>query len=196
MSLTTVAQLEATIGRDLTAAQQTQAAVLITLASDAIVEAAGSSIVEVTSTFDLVGVCDQRLILPVQPVTAVSAVKVDDETVTDFRLLGDSLHRDVGWQRLPWRHSKVTVTATHGRATVPGVLRLLCDHLVAAGLAQTEGGGELGPPPGVQMEMIGSWQQSYSQGATSVTHALDLTDRTRRWLRRTYGPNSHVVRSL
>lgn len=193
MAFTTVSDIEDTLGTTLTAAQQTQAGFLITAATGAIREAAGSNITETTATVELEGHNERKLHVPLQPLTAVTSVQIDGEAVTDWTQVGQALWRSYGWTRgVLWRPAVVTLALTYGHATVPAPVRTLTEHLVAAGLAQTVD-GTLGSPPNIAAEGLGEWSVTYRDDGP--VHVLQLPDDTRGWLRRTYGPATTTVRS-
>lgn len=161
---------------------------MLTVASSLVREAAGSPVLEAESTVELVGFeGDRWLDLPGQPVTAVSAVEIDGDAVTDYRLRGGRLWRLAGWSA-DCEPSSVSVSMTHGLADVPPhVVQLVCD-LALAGIASA---GEGAKDPRVLVESVDDYAVTFVQ--SSVATAMELPELTRRWLRRQFGGGAGVV---
>jgi hypothetical protein len=183
--LATIADLEA---RGVTVAESETTVVntYLDVASAVIRQAAGSPISEVTSTVTLEGRGD-RLALPGKPVTAVSAVAVDDLAVTDYKLLSDALTRPCGFHR----GSLVTVTYQHGLPVVPvDIIDLAC-RLAGQALAAFRSGDPM--QRALTSERIGDYAVTY---ADTETGTMTLSDRQRKSLSARFGNAGTVVRSL
>ncbi|MEE1835757.1 hypothetical protein [Streptomyces sp. SP17KL33] len=139
----------------------------LAVASTVVRDAAGVPISEVESTVTLEGEAGQWLSLPGAPVTAVSAVELDGETLTDWRLRSGALWRPCGWLS-DCGPSEVTVTYSHGLTEVPeDIVDIVC-RLAAIALVNFRSGAnaeDLAAKPVVQ-ERIGDY---------SVTYAYELT---------------------
>lgn len=164
---------------------------LLNAASEAIRDAAGSPISEVTSTVVLDGVQGFRLALPSSPVTSVTAVSVDGEAVTDYTVHGGILRRSAGWGPGCYGTAPdpVEVTYTHGYAEVPAdIVNLVC-MFVAAGLAEAADGARAG----ITNEKIDDYSVGYAQGSEAVASAMEIPERTRRMLRARFGGGVYVT---
>lgn len=136
-------------------------------ASAAVREAAGSPISQVTATARALGGCGQWLHLP-GPVVAVTAVTIDDETVTDSTTFPHALFRRCGWGDVG---SVVTVTGTFGLAVVPAdIVSLVCDMVAMASA------GDL-VDPRVSQESIDDYRVTYRDDAG--VSVFELPKRTR-----------------
>lgn len=165
--------------------------VMLAVASTVVRGAAGSPILAATSTVDLDGWGDQLLTLPGQPVSAVSAVEVDGEAVSDFRLLGGRLWRRCGWGRRECPVN-VAVTYTHGLAVVPAdIVDLVCNLTVAGANALADGEGVRDPR--AVMERIDDYQVTWGQGAEAVASVMELPAGTRRMLAARFGGGAGMV---
>ena len=168
--------------------------VLLDSVSSAVRDAAGSVIAPpVTSTVTLPGAADAWLTLPLAPVTSVSAVEIDGESVTDYRHVGSRLWRARGWLN-GCEPAVVEVTCTHGLPEVPADIKKLVCTLVAAGLIESAEG--LGANRGVSGEGVDDYRISFTRGEDEVVDKTDLPERTRRMLARRFGSGVHVARSL
>ncbi len=117
-------------------------------------------------TFD-VGERQTKIFLPELPVTEVSAVVEDDEALTaetDYKLgLYGVLHRVNGY----WKAGvqTVTVTYTHGHATIPQIVKDVCATLAGrryqAGLQTAAVEGQ----SGVRAMSLGDYSVQYETGA-------------------------------
>ncbi|QDH92113.1 head-tail adaptor [Streptomyces phage Dubu] len=167
-TLATVADLEA---RGVTIEPSEVAAVNVYLdvASTLVRDAAGSPISQTTSTVVLEGEPGPRLFLPGPPVRSVSAVLVDGQAVTGWKLASGALVRAAGWRPGP-DPSEVTVTYVHGLPTVPSdIVDLVC-RLVGQALVSYRSGETLSRA--VQTERIGDYQVTY---ADTETGTMSLT---------------------
>ncbi len=134
-------------------------------ASDAIREHCHQVIDEVEDedyTFD-VGEQQTKLFLPELPVTEISEVVENEVTLTvddDYRLgRGGVLHR-VGAYWYPGVQT-VTVTYTHGHATIPGIVRDICARVAARSYQAGLNAAVLAGVAGVQSMALGDYNVSY-----------------------------------
>lgn len=141
---------------------------------------------------------EQMLDLPQQPVVSVSAVQIDGVTVTDYKPVGGQLFRRRGWLSTFGTFcddpSVVTVTYTHGIVGVPEELNTLCCALAAAAKAQIdEGGGTLGPLPGVSTESIDDYRVGFVTGPDAPPHVMTIPEEAAERLRSRYGTGVTLV---
>lgn len=119
MAIATAADLASLLDLTFDVDDNTRATLLIELVQS---EAQGNchyGFEQTTDTVELPGTWDSELLLPQGPVDSVSAVTIDGDDVTDYKLVGDLLvrRRDTeevtyGWWAGP--HVVVAVTYTHG----------------------------------------------------------------------------------
>ncbi len=160
--------------------------VMLAVASSVVRGAAGSPILETTSTVTLWGLDrSQWLDLPGHPVTAVSAVTHDGETlaVGDYKLANGRL-----WGSSQWGNGceplEVVVTMTHGLTEVPAhVIQLVCDLAIAGMSAAADGARN----PNVIAEKIDDYAVTFAPGAEAVASAVELPKLTKAWLRSQFG---------
>lgn len=192
--LATVANLTAR-GLTVEASETDVVGVYLDVASAIVREAAGAPISQTTSTLGVEGGPEPWLSLPGPPVTAVSAVAIDDETVTDWRLRSGRLWRAYGWSH-DGDPAEVTVTYTHGLATVPAdIVDLVC-RLAAASLLGYRGSNTTGEHLGARVPMqerIGDYSATYSY--VQQIAETELPERTREQLAARFGGGATVVTS-
>jgi hypothetical protein len=192
-ALATVADLAAR-GLAVTAEETTVAETYLRVASAAVREAAGTPISQTTSTLTLEGPVTEWMSLPGQPVTAVSAVTVDGEAVTDWRLRGGRLWRAGGWSR-GWGPSEVEVAQTHGLAAVPeDIVDLVCritGTALADYRADPEGAGVAAGD--IRSERIGDYAVTY--GSEGLITSMELPDYLRERLAARFGDGASMVTS-
>jgi hypothetical protein len=170
--------------------------VFLEVASAVVRKAAQSPIVQTTSTVDVWAQdSDRYLELPGKPVTAVSEVVLDGDTLaaTDYRLIHGRLWRQCGWG-CDSDPKKVTVTMTHGYLAAPEwVVQLVCD-LAIAGMKAAPGGAR---DPRVFVESLGPYSVTWSQlgAASQVATAMELPSATKLALRRAFGGSASLVAS-
>jgi hypothetical protein len=192
--LATVADLEAR-GVTVDPSETAIVGVYLAEASTAVREAAGVPISQTTSTVDLEGPDDsQWLTLPGPPIQAVSAVEIDGQAVTDWRLRSHRLWRAGGWTtgRGP---SAVTVTQLHGLPDVPeDIVGLVC-RIAAAVLVhfRAQPGGEGLAAKDVRSERIGDYAVQYGDGGR-ITE-IELPEYLREQLAARFGGGAELVRS-
>jgi hypothetical protein len=178
--LATVADLEArgvTIAPD----EEPTVNVFLDVASALVRDAAGSPVSETTSTVVLEGEPGPRLKLPGPPVRSVSAVLVDGQAATGWRLASGALFGAAGWRPGP-DPSEVEVTYVHGLPEVPSdIVDLVC-RLVGQELTAFRSGG--GASRAVQSERIGDYQVTY---AATESGTMALTDFQRNRLAARFG---------
>lgn len=168
------------------------------VASAAIREAAGSAIGVLTSVVTVTGGTGRLLSLP-GPVGAVTSVLVDGAAVTDYKALPEGLYRHCGWdgwdswsrQRGP---SVVTVSLTHGLATVPADLVDLCAQLAVSWLQHNEGGG--GSTAGLTSVKLDDAAETYSDESSGQVSPVYIPAATRQWLAARFGGGVAVVETV
>lgn len=162
----------------------------LAVASAAIRDAAGSSISATTSTITVSAPGGKMLTLP-GPITAVSAVAIDGVTVTDHVVLSSGLWRSCGWGCGP---APVTVTYTHGLATVPAdIVDLTCNLAIAWLNHAAEGGGSTA---GLTYAKIDDAAEGYTAEASGQVSPVYIPEVTRRWLAARFGAGAYVVETL
>ena len=173
----TVAELEAYTGASIAT---DRARLLLDMASAAIRAHARQTLTQATTTAVFPGTFAEKLVLPERPVTAVTTVIIGDTTLsvdTDWVWDGaHTLYRGTtvdgvlsvngpdylinGWGDWGGPGAQVSVTYTHGFATIPGVVKGVCLALAAR---------TLGSPDGVNSESVGSYSVSYSRTGGAVS---------------------------
>ncbi|GAA0955003.1 hypothetical protein [Nonomuraea longicatena] len=115
----------------------------------------------VNGVVTLEGWAERELKLPGAPVTQVYRVEMDRQEVTEWKLVGSSLWRRYGWQKvigdpLP---SEIKVTYTHGSSAVPGdVKAVVCNEVLRV----------LGKEVGATSETLGDHAIVYESGSGSI----------------------------
>ncbi|MCI0384584.1 hypothetical protein [Streptomyces sp. CNQ085] len=191
--LATVADLEAR-GLTVEESELTVTGTYLDVASAIVREAAGCPISQTTSTVEVEGDLGPWLSLPGPPVTDVSAVAIEEEAVTDWRLRSGRLWRAAGWAQ-DCDPSEVTVTYTHGLPTVPpDIVDLVC-RLAAASLIGYRGSDSTGENLGARVPMqerIGDWSATYSY--VEKVAETELPRQAREQLRARFGGGTGTVR--
>ncbi|WP_330478682.1 hypothetical protein OG301_26755 [Streptomyces platensis] len=186
--LATVADLEVR-GVTIDPAEVDIVNVYLDVASTLVRDAAGSPISQTTSTVVLEGEPLARLRLPGPPVRSVSAVLVDGQVVTDWKLASGALVRASGWRPGP-DPAEVEVTYVHGFAVVPAdIVDLVC-RLAGQELSSFRS-GEMASRA-VQSERIGDYQVTYGD---SETGTMSLTQFQRVRLAARFGGNVATARA-
>lgn len=165
---------------------------MLTVASSLVREAAGSPILETTSTVSLWATDSSPwLDLPGRPVTAVSEVVHDGDTLAAdaYKLVDGRLW---GWRS--WGNGceplEVVVTMTHGLAEAPAhIVQLVCDLAIAGADAAPDGARN----PNVIAERIDDYAVTFAPGAEAVASAMTVPPLTRAWLRSQFGGGVSVV---
>ncbi|RSM73456.1 hypothetical protein DMH04_41325 [Kibdelosporangium aridum] len=158
-TLAVVADLEAYLKRSLDAAETNQAQLMLAAASAVIREETGQVFSRATSTFKLViNPYDEWVTLPQQPVISVASVLLNGSALTDWTAVNGRIYRACGW--FPLNTGAIltppptlTITCTHGYATVPDDAKLATVLLVNAAMN--------GDVP-VRSEQIGDYSITYA----------------------------------
>lgn len=198
-ALATAADLTA---RNITVPAGLDANTLIASASDAVRDAAGCAITRATSTVDLVSFDRCELDLPAGPVTSVASVSIEGNTIAQsvltngvysdgWRLVGDQLLFSRVWFVAP---ATVTVTYTHGLATVPAdIVDLVCGMVSIAANAGAD--GDYGANGLLKSTRLGDFSETYQRPAGADSPSpIALPDSVRERLRARFGTNVAVVR--
>lgn len=166
---------------------------MLAAASAIVREAAGSPISETMSTINVGGNRSRWLTLPGAPVTAVASVSIDDEAVSDWRLIDGRLWRACGWDSC--EPVIVTVVMTHGYAEVPADIVEMVASLAAAGINSAANG--YGAKVGVQSEQESiddySHSTTYVTGDEATAGVMELPERTVQRLRARFGGGVYVT---
>ena len=194
MAFATEADLEAYTG---TTVATDRATLLLDAATAAIQTYCGQTFTQATTTAVMPGSWDSKLELPERPVTAVTTVIIGDTTLTvDTDYVWDGqhmLHRGTkvdgvlsvngpdylidGWGDWGGPGAQVSVTYTHGFATIPGVVKGVCLALAARSLQS---------PDGVNSESVGSYSVSYSRTGGAVSLLDEERSLLNRYRRRVF----------
>lgn len=174
--LASVADLEAR-GVTISPSEVATVNVFLDVASALVREAAGSPISETTSTVVLEGERVSRLRLPGPPIRSVSAVLVDGQAVTGWKLASGALYGAAGWRPGP-DPSDVEVTYVHGLPTVPAdIVDLVC-RLAGQELSAFRS-GEGTASRALKSERIGDYAAEYDTDAETGTMSLTQFQRDR-----------------
>ena len=185
MAFATASDLAAYLQQDFTAEETATADLALNLATAYVRNVVGQSITQATSTITL-HVPDEPttfLQLPQRPATAVNAVTISGTTVNDYTVLPGTLYRANGWSTgRSFRGAPVTVTVTytHGYATVPDDIKAACLYVAAQIFAN---------PTGVESVAIDDYRESR---ATATAGAL-LPPGLEQTLRAVYGGGAYVT---
>lgn len=165
-------------------------AALLASASAAVRDAAGCSITSTTGTVTIGGNPSPWLTVPGWAIRSVSAVTIDGEAVTDWKLIDGRLWRAAHWSAV-LEPSAVAITYTQGVADTPAdIVNLVCS-LVASGVARAEDGYD--PKRGVSSERIDDYQRSFTRGEDEVVAPMELPESTRSWLASRFGTGVAVT---
>lgn len=195
VSLATTASL-AERGVTLNPGESGLATTYLAVASASVRDAAGVPILQTTSIVKLEGKSGRWLQLPGPPVTAVATVKLDGETITDWRLRSDALWRANGWMATFCEPSEVTVTQTHGLVEVPAdIVDLVCRLATAALVAwrSRDNGEGLAATGTIRQESLGDYSVTY--GADDRISEMELPEHLRIRLAARFGSGAAVVGS-
>ena len=188
MALSPLATLTDLLTRGVDPSDPDRALAALDSASEAVRDAAGCPISEVSATVSIPAPapCEPWLDLP-GTVTAVASVKIDGEAVTGYVLQESKLWLRGGW-RSRWEPVNVDVTLTFGLAEVPtDIVDLVC-QLAHASLLQ-----DAPIPAGVASVAIDDYRESYATGSDAQVSVLEIPERTRAWLRQRFGATAFVV---
>lgn len=169
------------------------ATLALAAASAAIREAAGNCISQLTSTVTLPAPRGNLLALP-GPVTAVASVSVDGGAAltqdVDFYVLENGIWAYCGWDCLQ-RPVPVTITFTHGLATIPvDIVDLTC-ALAAVWIAAKA--TAFISEPGVESERIDDYSFTSTPESAGQISPVWIPDRTRAALAARFGGGAAVV---
>lgn len=172
--LFTVDDVEARLGRDLTAAETARSDGLIADVSAAVRARTGQQLTEATSTDVRLRVRRGKVRLPQRPVTAVTAIKDVNGNPLTFTWLGDDMVQVQPnldpFSYVPWRNgiSVVDVTYTHGYATadMPDDIIGVCCSVFARAVGRNP------LDSGVTAETIAGY--SYTMGAVGAAGGFGL----------------------
>ncbi|MEO3922705.1 hypothetical protein ABGB07_02300 [Micromonosporaceae bacterium B7E4] len=168
------------------------ATVAIEAATAVVQEAAGGQrILEVEDDeITLLGTTESWLDLPQRPVTAVTAVELDGEALTEgtgtgqYRRFGARLWRGCGWAACAYAPSTVAVTNTHGWPA--GSQQLQLARSAVLGLARAA----YVNPAAVTREAIDDYSVAYEAAAAE----MEASQYLKAALRRQYGRRAGLVR--
>lgn len=163
---------------------------LLAAASGVIRDAAGVPISRATWTMIVPGAREQWLRLPGQPIVSVASVLIDDDEVTDSKLVGGNLWRESGWQPT-CTPVNVTVTVAGGLLVIPADIVDLACSLVGMGIAAAEDGYE--SKAGKAYESIDDYRVGYDQTASQTAGVMELPTATRIRLRARFGGSAGMV---
>lgn len=167
------------------------AQVMLSRASAAVRDAAGTTITKATSTIRIATEASRRIELPGSPVRGINSVHLDGERVTFWYLLGSELWRDVPWQVQGAPPSVLEITYVHGHDVVPADIKSLVCSLTAAGLRAAEQGYD--PARGLTYERIGDYQYGRVTGSDELLDPFQLPTATRQQLRKRFGTTRTFV---
>lgn len=173
--------------------------VLIESASDEVVDAAGSPIIQKRSTVELLAGRARILRLPGLPVTEIHTVTVDGKPVTDWKRAAAGIYRPSGWAEEG--AELVTVDYTHGLPTLPADIKDLVCRMVISGLliaAENDADGFALNNGRLSSIKIDDYAEGYATGDTvdAITE-MALPQRTRDRLAKRFGNyGAKVVGSL
>jgi hypothetical protein len=175
---------------------------LIRSASAAVCNAAGAPIIQSTSTVTLTAFDGPLLRLPGLPIQSVASVAdASGAVITDWILASAGVYRRSGWglSDAPGLDGpqQITVTYTHGLASVPDDIAELVVSIVIAGLEAFRS-GDLGLNNGrVSSVGIDDYKEAYATGLeVEAVTPMTLPSRTRNWLAARFGNGSQVVHTL
>ena len=147
----------------------------LTLASSQFSQAACTWFAATSATYTTLGTPSVSIRLPFQPVTAVSAVRINGSTVTGYTLIKDTLYRASGFGTscaIP--PDKVEIDLTYGYTSVPDDVKAAVIETAAAAYSV--------PVSAVTSEAIDDYQVRYSAaggGVQLTASALKLAEQYR-----------------
>lgn len=186
-----LASLLGLVWADLDEAQQASLTMLVEIGTAVVQAEVGQRLVAVTDdAITLLGTTDAWLDLPQRPVTAVSAVTLDGDTVEEgtgtgqYRRFGARLWRSCGWAPSSLEPSTVTVAYSHGYASDAQELQLARGAVLAVVR-------DWAANPGAATSLrIDDYAETYS----ALAARLETTTHLRAALRRQYGRRGGLVR--
>mgnify|MGYP007100061062 CR=1 FL=1 len=185
MAFATAADLEDYLGVTFTAADTVRAGLILNAATESIRAYCAQTISQATTTAKLPGTWSYDLMLPEAPVTAVTTVTLNGDALTTnsdyYWNSRGTLRRAADFTVAPattahWGgpEATVSVTYTHGYATIPDAVESTCLSVAARLFAN---------PAGVQSEMLGSYQVQYDRSAQTGAlndHEMQMVRQYRR----------------
>jgi hypothetical protein len=172
----------------------TRAQTMISIASEAVIEAAGSPILRARSEIELTAMPAKILRLPGLPVTEIHSVKVDGALLVGWKRITAGIYRPDGWSRCELE--TVIVDYTHGLPSVPADIKDLVARMVIAGLlaAQDDADGLALSNGRLSSFAIDDYREAYATGeeVEAVTE-MTLPERTRERLARRFGSAGPTV---
>lgn len=191
--------LASRLGLTLTTDEETRGDALLAIASGIIQETAGQLIGLVTDDeIEIPGTTDERILLPERPVVSVASVflgAVELGAGTDWFLDGDEIVRIPSSLTLGvgglldteftfplgtgfgWEEQTLTITYTHGYATIPSTVKAICLEMVVRVWVN---------PGSVARETVGDTATVYDNMRFSPSGLL-LTDSEQKAIRRLFG---------
>lgn len=168
------------------------AEVFLEVASSLVREAAQGPVSETTSDVVLWVLDDDPYVdLPGKPVTEVSAVALDGDTLSadSYRMVHGRLWIS-SWVCPKTVPLQLDVTLTHGFPVVPSyIVQLVCDLAILGANSASEGALD----PRVVIEQIDDYKVTFADGADLVSSAMTLPVATRRALRSRFGGGAGMV---
>lgn len=148
----TPTELASYLQKDLDTSSATQA---LTLASADFAGAANTAFESTAVTYQTEGSSGGRLVLPFQPIIAVSAVRVAGVTVTDYTRIGQIMYRLNRWGGWVFPPALVEVDLTHGYTSVRDDVKLAVLE-IAGGIYENP------TPTGIASETIDDYSVKYN----------------------------------
>jgi hypothetical protein len=174
-----------------------RAAVFISSASEAVIEAAGSPIRQTRSEVEIPATSSRILRLPGLPVSEIHSVKIDGVLLTGWKRVMAGVYRPDGWSRCELE--TVTVDYTHGLPAVPADIKdLVARMVIAAMLSAQDGADGLALNNGrLSSFAIDDYREAYATGeeVEAVTE-MTLPERTRERLAKRFGAGASVQGQL
>lgn len=180
---------------------------LIAAASQAVIQAAGSPILQTTSTVTLVAAGGTMLRLPGLPIVSAQSVTIGGVNILGADADGSiepgncvlnsaGIYRPTGWAN--YGPEIVEITYTHGYQTVPMDVVDLVVSMVIAGLSAARSGDDgLAMNNGRMSSVsIDDYKEAYATGDVEAVTPMMLPKRTRDWLASRFGGGTQVVTAL
>lgn len=167
---------------------------MIQIASEAVIEAAGSPIAQTRSVVDIPAMPSRVLRLPGLPVTEVHSVSIGGLAVTGWTRITAGLYLPRGWST--YGIETVTVDYTHGLPFVPADIKDLVARMTIAGLlAAQDGADALALNNGrLSSFAIDDYREAYATGAeVEAVTEMTLPERTRERLAKRFGSSGPSV---
>lgn len=185
MALEPLASVTDLSARSDEAAADVNATTALNVASAAIRDAADSPISQTIGTVTVVGSASPTLTVGL--LRNVTAVTIDGEAVTDYKLTGTGLWRACGWGD----YSEVAITGTFGLPTVPDDIVDMCCQLAISWINHSAEGA--GSTAGLTMAAIDDAREGYTEEAAGQVSPVFIPEVTRRWLRQRFSGGVSVV---